>query len=62
MKRRISAYGGDYFGFYRLLRTMNTSMSDLSIVPRMSADQLKTFLSENGFSETDMEKLRGKPV
>ena len=41
---------------------MNTSMPDLSIVPGMSADQLKTFLSENGFSETDMEKLRGKSL
>lgn len=37
-------------------------MSDLSAVPRMSADELKTFLSGNGFSENDMQKLRGKSL
>lgn len=36
--------------------------SDLSNVPRMSADELKTFLSENSFPENDMQKLRGKSL
>ena len=39
--------------------TMN-EIGDLSTVPKMTAEELKSFLTENGFSSTEMELLRGE--
>ena len=35
-------------------------IGDLSTVPKMTAEELKLFLTENGFPSTEVELLRGE--
>lgn len=35
-------------------------IGDLSTVPKMTAEELKLFLTKNGFPTTKMELLRGE--